>query len=90
MFVVRTRMEDDCVVIGGNWLFAFNQAGNGYRLSLPNLHDECTICTGEFEDSCISAHHHCSASAFQSGTDEENERGQDGLHITVGRMLAGV
>src|SRR5579871_3308541 len=26
-------------------------------------------------------HHHCAASAFQSSTDEENERNQDGLHI---------
>lgn len=33
-----------------------------------------------------TAHHHCSASAFQSGTDEQNEWNQDGLHITVGRM----
>jgi hypothetical protein len=35
-----------------------------------------------------TVHHHCSASAFQSGTDEQNEKGQDGLHITVGRMAA--
>ena len=35
-----------------------------------------------------TVHHHCSASAFQSGTDEENERNQDGLHVTVGRMDA--
>ena len=35
-----------------------------------------------------TVHHHCSASAFQSGTDEENERNQDGLHLTVGRMDA--
>jgi hypothetical protein len=33
-----------------------------------------------------TVHHHCSASAFQSSTDEENERNQDGLHITVGKM----
>lgn len=33
-----------------------------------------------------TVHHHCSAGAFQSGTDEENEKNQDGLHITVGRM----
>lgn len=33
-----------------------------------------------------TVHHHCSASAFQSGTDEDNERNQDGLHITVGHM----
>ena len=55
VFAVRTRLEDDCVVVGGNWLFAFNQANNGYRLPLPNLHDECTICTGEFEPNYISA-----------------------------------
>ena len=35
-----------------------------------------------------TVHHHCSTSAFQSGTDEENERNQDGLHLTVGRMDA--
>ena len=35
-----------------------------------------------------TVHHHCSASAFQSGTDEQNEWNQDGLHLTVGRMEA--
>ena len=35
-----------------------------------------------------TVHHHCSAGAFQSSTDEENERNQDGLHLTVGRMDA--
>ena len=35
-----------------------------------------------------TVHHHCSASAFQSGTDEDNERNQDGLHLTVGRLDA--
>lgn len=33
-----------------------------------------------------TVHHHCSLNAFASGTDEENERNQDGLHITVGHM----
>jgi len=33
-----------------------------------------------------TVHHHCSASAFQSGTDEDNEKGIDGLHITIGSM----
>jgi hypothetical protein len=33
-----------------------------------------------------TVHHHCSASAFQSATDEQNEWNQDGLHLTVGRM----
>lgn len=31
-------------------------------------------------------HSHCSSSAFQSSTDESNETGQDGLHITVGHI----
>jgi len=35
-----------------------------------------------------TAHHHCSAGAFQSATDEQNEWNQDGLHLTVGRMDA--
>jgi hypothetical protein len=33
-----------------------------------------------------SVHHHCGCSAFQSGTDETNEKSQDGLHITVGKI----
>lgn len=33
-----------------------------------------------------TVHHHCTASAFQSGVDTENEKGQDGVHITVGFM----
>jgi hypothetical protein len=55
VFVVRTTVEDDCVMVGGNWLFAYNKDHNGYRLPLPNLHDECTICTGQFEDSYDTA-----------------------------------
>ncbi len=55
VFVIRTELSDDCVVVCGNWLFAFNKDHNGYRLPLPNLHDECTICTGEFADSFITA-----------------------------------
>jgi hypothetical protein len=33
-----------------------------------------------------TVHHHCATSAFQSGTDEANERNQDGLHLTVGKL----
>jgi hypothetical protein len=36
-----------------------------------------------------TVHHHCSAGAFQSGTDETNEKSQDGLHITVGKIDSG-
>ena len=33
-----------------------------------------------------TVHHHCSSSAFQSGTDKDNEQSQDGVHITIGNM----
>ena len=65
VFVVRTTAEDDCVMVSGNWLFAFNQQRNGYRLPLPNLHDECSLCTGEFEDSHPTAQAGISASLEQ-------------------------
>jgi hypothetical protein len=55
VFVVRTGLSEDCVTVGGNWLFAFNQDNNGFRLPLPNLHDDCSLCTGQFEDSYDSA-----------------------------------
>ena len=33
-----------------------------------------------------TVHHHCTGSAFQSSVDEANERNQDGIHITVGKL----
>lgn len=33
-----------------------------------------------------TVHHHCSASAFQSGTDHNDEKEQPGLHITIGNL----
>lgn len=35
-----------------------------------------------------TVHHHCNCSAFQSGTDEDNEKNQDGLHVTIGSMAS--
>jgi hypothetical protein len=65
VFAVRTELLDDCVTVGGNWLFAFNQDNKGFRLPLPNLHDDCTICTGRFEDSYTTAHEGIVASLKQ-------------------------
>ncbi len=65
VFVVRTTLEDDFVTIGGNWLFAYSKDNNGYRLPLPNLHDECSLCTGEFEDSHTTAQSALTASLEQ-------------------------
>jgi hypothetical protein len=37
------------VSVEGNWLFACDVDKRGYRLPLPNLHDDCRICTGAFD-----------------------------------------
>jgi hypothetical protein len=37
-----------------------------------------------------TVHHHCSISAFQSGTDESDEESSNGLHITIGKLNAPV
>ena len=49
VFAVLTKQEDDFVSVEGNWLFAGDQDNRGYRLPLPNLHDDCRLCTGQFE-----------------------------------------
>lgn len=48
VFVVRTQCADDAIKVDGNWLFACDQDHRSYRLPLPNLHDDCLICTGNF------------------------------------------
>ena len=50
VFAVRTAFSDGCARIEGNWLFACDKDNRGYRLPLPNLHDDCLICTGNFDD----------------------------------------
>jgi hypothetical protein len=49
VFCVLTKPEEDYVSVDGNWLFACDQNQRGYRLPLPNLHDDCRICTGAFD-----------------------------------------
>lgn len=65
VFVVRTESTEGGVAVAGNWLFAFNQNNNGYRLPLPNLHDDCLICTGAFADNYATAQECVSASLEQ-------------------------
>jgi len=50
VFVVRTIREDDYIKVAGNWLFARDRENRTYRLPLPNLHDDCLVCTGDFKD----------------------------------------
>ena len=33
-----------------------------------------------------TVHHHCSTSAFQSGTDEADETNREGFHFTIGNL----
>lgn len=49
VFAVLTKAEDGIVSVEGNWLFACDREKRGYRLPLPNLHDDCRICTGVFD-----------------------------------------
>lgn len=49
VFAVSTRIEDDFTYVDGNWLFACDGEKRAYRLPLPNLHDDCRICTGDYE-----------------------------------------
>jgi hypothetical protein len=49
VFCVLTKESDGFVSVEGNWLFACDQDKRGFRLPLPNLHDDCRICTGQFE-----------------------------------------
>ena len=51
MFAVRTKPSPTALCsVEGNWLFACDADKRGYRLPLPNLHDDCRICTGAFDD----------------------------------------
>jgi hypothetical protein len=65
VFAVSTRLSDDITQVDGNWLFACDANNRGYRLPLPNLHDDCRICTGAFEDCCTTAYECVAASLEQ-------------------------
>jgi hypothetical protein len=77
--------------VTGEWAaWAFPQERNTGMTTkeLPD-HPQFAIDRQRFNDDWYyygTVHHHCSMGAFQSGTDEENEKGQDGIHITVGKM----
>jgi hypothetical protein len=48
---------------------------------------EYAIQRAQYPDTMFgTVHHHCSTSAFQSGTDEADETQREGLHFTVGNL----
>ena len=71
-FVVRTEFTDDSHHITGNWLFACDIDHRGYRLPLPNLHDDCLICTGNFINQYDTGSEAVIASLKQFGTSKWN------------------
>jgi hypothetical protein len=73
------------------WLFwAFPQQGNtGMTTKELETEDAKKQRAEQIPAGYIAfgtVHHHCSAAAFQSGTDESDEKAVDGLHITVGNI----
>jgi hypothetical protein len=64
-FVVRTEARDKGIRVSGNWLFACDGHHRSYRLPLPNLHDDCLLCTGSFADEYPSAAEGITASLEQ-------------------------
>lgn len=67
---------------------AFPQGGHGMTVS--RIHnDVAKEQRAWFNDDWIefgSIHHHCNASAFQSGTDHADEHDREGVHITIGNL----
>lgn len=70
------------------WVFP-QKAGTGMTTQEIEDHPKRAAERAQFPSpwTCFgSIHHHCSAGAFQSGTDHDNERTQIGVHITVGKL----
>ena len=92
----------DHVKIEAQVLFYYNKEEEDFTLFVPHQYGsgastntfECTENTETFEilaadgyDYVGSVHSHCTMSAFQSGTDKDDEFGNnDGFHITIGKM----
>jgi hypothetical protein len=51
----------------------------------PNFNEDMALFPDPWQR-MGSVHHHCSATAFQSGTDHTDEAGVVGLHLTVGHL----
>ena len=71
-------------------LVVFPQTGQGLSTHDNLSHELAVPIIEELEregwQPCGTIHTHERASAFQSGTDKENEKNQSGLHITLGKL----
>lgn len=73
--------------------WAFPQEGGTFMTSKeePMTSPDCVAQRQQFSEAdgwlyWGTVHHHCSAGAFASGTDDANEKSQEGIHITIGHM----
>jgi hypothetical protein len=68
----------------------FPQRPMGMTVALLDQDPQYAIDRKQFGGDWVmagSVHHHCTASAFQSGTDSADEKDKEGIHITVGKVL---
>lgn len=67
----------------------FPQRGRGMTVELLEKDSEYTTLRAKYGKDwtqCGSVHHHCTMKAFMSGTDADDERDRDGVHITLGEI----
>ena len=74
----------------GKWdAWVFPQYTMGMTVSFATDHPRFKEDRKRFGSSWIQAgtvHHHCNASAFQSGTDKSDEEDKEGVHFTLGNL----
>lgn len=63
------------------------QKTNGMTVKSDPDHPEFSKQRAQYPDVMFgTVHHHCTSSAFQSGTDEADETTREGFHFTVGKL----
>lgn len=76
-----------------NVLLYYNDQEKKYKLSIPTQEVSGAACDYKIEGTSIpgynlvgTIHSHARMSAFHSGTDDDDEKNFDGLHITIGHL----
>ena len=63
------------------------QITNGMTVKSDPEHVNFQVQRAQYPDLLFgTVHHHCSSSAFQSGTDEADETNREGFHFTIGNL----
>ncbi len=76
-----------------NVLLYYNEKEKKYKLAIPKQEVTAAACDYKIEGTNIpgynlvgTIHSHARMSAFHSGTDDNDEKNFDGLHITIGHL----